>query len=85
MKKTLTTLTLILGLALTGMAQMAGGGLFQRGEMAESNYFRSSSPLIMPTEHGSDYDYPSVPLGGGVLVLGALGAAYLVGKKRRKE
>lgn len=86
MKKTLTTLALILGLALTGMAQMSGGGLFQRGDMAKNIYFRNGPPIILPPEHGSDSDHPAVaPLGGGVLVLGALGAAYLVGKKRREE
>ena len=39
MKKTITTLTFILGLAIGAMAQMAGGGLFQRGAVSDEIYY----------------------------------------------
>ena len=85
MKKTLITVSIVLGMALSGMAQQHGGGLFQRGEMDGSNG-NAISPML-PTGHGlsGDQGAESTPLGGGVLVLSALGAAYLASKKRREE
>ena len=84
MKKTLMTATIILGMAVSGLCQ--GGGLFERGEMADAGIRNNNTPML-PAAHGSDNDESATttPLGGGVLVLGALGAAYLLGKKRRKE
>ena len=89
MKKTIITTTLILGLALTGMAQLAGGGLFQRGITDEEFYgmgyassYRNGMPLL--PLHGYN-DNQNAPVGGGIAVLTALGAAYLIGKKRREE
>ena len=83
MKKTLITVSIVLGMALSGMAQQHGGGLFQRGEMDGSNG-NAISPML-PTEHGLSGDQGATPLGGGVLVLSALGAAYLASRKRREE
>ena len=82
MKKTLMTATLILGMAVSGLCQ--GGGLFERGEMADAGIRNNKTPML-PAAHGSGEDQSATPLGGGVLVLGALGAAYLLGKKRREE
>ena len=83
MKKTLMTATLILGMAVSGLCQ--GGGLFERGEMADAGIRNNNTPML-PAAHGSGEDQSATtPLGGGVLVLGALGAAYLLGKKRREE
>ena len=87
MKKTITTLTLILGLALTGMAQQ-GGGLFMRGEVTESVRNGNGNDIspMLPTAHNlnGDQDATESPLGGGLALLLSLGGAYLVAKRRKK-
>ena len=82
MKKTVMTIAIVLGLAIGAMAQ--GGGLFERGEMIESESNGSATPML-PLNHGSDKDHDAAPLGSGVVLLAGLGAAYLVGKKRRED
>ena len=94
MKKLTLTLTLLLGLTMTTFAD---GGLFNRGNNAKYGqnsgfiYFNANdglrddptaTPLLPP--HGSD-DNVDAPLGSGIALLMGLGAAYLVGKKRREE
>ncbi len=81
MKKTITTLALILGLALGATAQ--GGGLFYRGEMSESSYRGGNSPLL-PMEHNlsGDQDANETTLEGGVAAMFALGVLYLTRKRR---
>ena len=86
MKKTLLTIAIVLGLGLTSFADPYGGGLFQRGAEREENniWFREGGMPIMPTEHGLSGNQ-NAPVGSGIVLLTALGAAYLVGKKRREE
>ena len=85
MKKTLTTLAILLGLALCATAQN-GGGLFQRGSMPEEAYYQDYNTreggLILPGGHGQNTD-ADAPLGSGIAVLVGLGAAYAL-KKRKK-
>jgi LPXTG-motif cell wall-anchored protein len=94
MKKTIITLTLILGITMTTFAD---GGLFKRGYNAENgasgyNYFgakveddNAGSPAMpLLPQHGEDTNQPA-PLGSGIALLAALGGAYLVGKRRREE
>ena len=94
MKKTILTIALILGITMTTFAD---GGLFNRGYNAKNGqasgyiYFNANDglrddPTAMPMlpPHGSDANNPA-PLGSGIAVLMGLGAAYLVGKKRREE
>jgi hypothetical protein len=95
MKKLTLTLTLILGLTMTTFAD---GGLFNRGNNAKYGqasgytYFNAKEPgervglLNTPglPNHGENGNQPA-PLGSGIAVLMGLGAAYLVGKKRREE
>jgi hypothetical protein len=91
MKKTIITLTILLGLSLTTFAD---GGLFQRGYNAKNGqsgyiYFNAkdavredvATPLLPP--HGSDDNEPA-PLGSGIAVLALLGAGYAVAKKRKE-
>jgi len=80
MKKLILTTAIILGLGLTSFADPNGGGVFQRGN--EESGDRSLFPAL--PVHGQTTNQPA-PLGTGVMVLTALGAAYLVGKKRREE
>jgi hypothetical protein len=73
-------------MTLTGIAQ--GGGLFERGAVIEetSNNYNTRSGLVLPEHHGESTDSGAEgPLGSGIAVLVGLGAAYLVGKKRREE
>lgn len=84
MKKIAMTIAIVLGLSVASFAQ---GGLFQRGEADEYTYFyhRTDAPnLILPYQHGL-YNNQDAPLGSGVVMLLGLGAAYLVGKKRKEE
>ena len=87
MKKLALTATIILGLAIGAMAQ--GGGLFQRGgDMIESNNnYRTTNSPMLPTTHGmgDDQSADTTPLGSGIAVLTALGAAYALGKKRKEK
>ena len=90
MKKTLLTIAIILGLGMTTFADPNGGGLFQRGLTPDEEYYglgyyninRDGEPLL--PNHGLN-DNADAPLGTGIAVLTALGAAYLVGKRRHEE
>lgn len=91
MKKKLLTLTILLGLALGATAQQ-GGGLFGRGHDSNetSSNRESGSLILLPNAHstGSDINGETgepAPLGSGIAVLAAMGAAYAIGKKRNKE
>ena len=88
MKKTLTTLAILLGMTFCAMAQN-GGGIFQRGTMPDEAYYgdydnRNGSLILpnLPNQHGSPND-ANGPLGSGIAVLVGLGAAYAL--KKRKE
>ena len=84
MKKLVSTIAILLGLSLTTFANPNGGGVFGRGESTdqcnrESNLFAPKLP-----QHGQNGNQPA-PLGSGIIVLTALGAAYLFGKRLDKE
>ena len=93
MKKTIITLSIILGMTMTSFAD---GGLFNRGNNGKnassgySIYFNTrdgeSSGIDTPMlpNHGSQ-ENEAAPLGSGIAVLMGLGAAYMVAKKRREE
>ena len=83
MKKLLLTIAIILGTGLISFADPNGGGVFQRGNETSGE---GGSSLFSPRlpAHGQDTNQPA-PLGTGVMVLTALGAAYLVGKRRKED
>ena len=94
MKKLALTIAILLGITMTTFAD---GGLFKRGYNAENgysgyNYFgakvegdNAGSPTMpLLPQHGQETNQ-SAPLGSGIALLMGLGAAYLVGKKRREE
>ena len=90
MKKLIITTAIILGFGLTTFAGPNGGGLFQRGVsdeeyygMGYSNQYRESGALPVIPNHGGS-DNADAPLGTGIVLLAGLGAAYLVGKKRKE-
>jgi hypothetical protein len=82
MKKLALSIAIVLGLSLTSFADPNGGGLFQRGESTQQGMTRTDTPML-PT-HGETTNQDA-PVGSGIAVLLGLGAAYLVGKKRREE
>ena len=63
-----------------------GGGALQRGNKSTLFLDRTASggTINLPINHGLDSDQEG-PLGSGIAVLAALGGAYLVAKKRKKE
>ena len=91
MKKLALTIAIVLGLGMATFANPDEGGLFQRGTTPanESLYGTPEREGLMPPGpglpgHGSNNNNPA-PLGSGIAVLLGLGAAYMVGKKRREE
>ena len=84
MKKLALTIAIVLGLSMTTFAD--GGGLFQRGatENTSGMYNRDGNPLL--PDHGlSANQDANAPLGTGVAIMLGLGAAYLVGKRRKED
>ena len=82
MKKTITTIAILLGLALGATAQK-GGGLFERGDMSEGSHRNSGSPML-PVDHNMDGDQPadpSTPIEGGVALLFGMAVMYLTRKR----
>lgn len=84
MKKLALTLAIVLTMGLSAMAQ--DGGLLNRGvsfDKQERNGGMMKGGPNLPG-HGATGDQQG-PLGSGVAVLLGLGAAYLIGKKRKEE
>ena len=88
MKKLVLTVAIVLGLGMTSFADPNGGGLFQRGNTPENTMGNREGEggLVTPglPGHGATTNQDA-PVGSGIAVLLGLGAAYLVGKKRREE
>ena len=86
MKKLALTIAIVLGLGFGAFAQHFNhqGGMFQRGAEPRERGGEIYAPLLLP-EHGVTDNQSAVPVGSGIAVVTALGAAYLVGKKRKKE
>jgi len=58
-------------------------GLFGMG--GGNTLFTRSNSLLLPGSHGATEDTNALPLGSGIAVLMGLGAAYLVGKRRKED
>jgi len=88
MKKTILTIAIILGLGLVGFGQNETnkGGLFSRGDTPQDRARDNEVLPLLPSTYGNHQDADAnVPLGEGLFVLTALGAAYAIGRKRREE
>jgi hypothetical protein len=87
MKKLALTIAIVLGLSMTTFAE--GGGLFQRGAQKETtglNSNRERSPFLPGHGENTDQDGDqTTPVGTGVVLLAGLGAAYLIGKRRKED
>jgi LPXTG-motif cell wall-anchored protein len=84
MKKILFTIALLLVISVGAMAQN-NDAFFNDWE----NSLRISDPsivgLMMPNTNIGDISNSPAPLGGGLLVLTALGGAYAVSRKRKNN
>ena len=87
MKKTITTIAIILGLAIGAMAQPSGGGLFQRGETSSESIYgtRGNGSPMLPTHGHSDDQNGDAPLGGGIALLAGMAAIYVARKKNSQD
>ena len=90
MKKLIMTTAIVLGLSMTTFAQ---GSMFHRENSRDNgnavyeskgNLFRTD-PLTPGLPIHGQTSNQDAPLGGGIALLTALGAAYAVAKKRREE
>ena len=77
MKKTLLTIAITLGLAFGASAQ--SDGFFSNWNNADDRDVNGELPSL--PDHGLSGNQDA-PLGGGLLVLTALGAGYAVAKRR---
>ena len=87
MKKTLVTIAIVLGLSMTTFAD-PNGGLFQRGtsdETASGWRTTNAGEPALPMHGATTNQDANGPIGSGIAVLLGLGAAYLVGKKRKES
>ena len=86
------TIAIVLGLSMASFAQ---GGLFHRGANADSTPAEVSltgdgtkgsgvNTPMLPIHEQGEGDQPA-PLGSGIALLAALGAGYVVAKRRREE
>ena len=83
MKKTLIILTLLLALAAPTQAQIL---MMDDDENEYRNEVGDNGEWNNVIFHGSPDDQTNyLPLGDGILVLAALGGAYLVGKRKRDK
>ena len=92
MKKLIITIAIVLSLSMMSFVQ---GGLFHRGTNADGTPAEVSltgegtkgpgdhTPML--PIHQQDGENQPAPLGSGVVVLVALGTAYLVGKKHLEK
>ena len=94
MKKLVLTIAIVLMMGTTAFAQ-DGGGALRRSKQYQETYRntmgnRTSSGLMLPNAFNGESDIDATtgdpaPLGSGVAVLLGLGAAYLVGKRRKED
>ena len=95
MKKLVLTIAIVLMMGTTVFAQNGGGALKRSKEYQENlnanrmNYRggmrNTATPYLPGFNSDEDYDGTQSPLGSGVAVLVGLGAAYLVGKRRKED
>ena len=86
MKKLALTIAIVLGLGLTSFAEgNQGGGLFQRGTAKEMSNRDGDSPMLPSLPMHNQSTNQDAPIGSGSAMLIGLGAAYLIGKRRKQE
>ena len=91
MKKLIIAIAIVLGMGMSAYAQdytseidYEEKGLFGLGKYIGADRNGDDPLMNLPGEHGLEDDQDA-PLGSGIFMLAGLGAAYLVGKKRKEE
>ena len=82
MKKILFAIAFVVIMSLGGIAQT--DGFFRVNNVEDCDYRNepnSGFDFSLPQSHGYEYD-TNAPLGGGLLILTALGVGYALKKKR---
>ena len=91
MKKLIMTIAIVLGMTMGTFAQEVEvyeeKGLFGMGKGIFRGGNGEEDPLLNLPGFGEegDVDADTIPLGSGIAVLMGLGAAYLVGKRRKED
>jgi len=80
MKKIFLAIALVLTLGFGANAQIGLTDAFFN-DWAQSDLTRDITLISLPNEHGLTEDVTGAPLGSGLFILGALGAAYALRKK----
>lgn len=84
MKKILSAIALIITISFGAKAQIGMTDSFFN-DWTQSDMMRDAIMLPnLPGSHGFAGDVPAVPLGSGLLILGALGTGYILKKKHEK-
>ena len=86
MKKILFAIALVMALGLAANAQRGGrDGFFNDWDDISNGLDRAGEfTPALPYQHGLE-DNLNAPLGSGLLVLTALGAGYMVARRKREE
>ena len=82
------TIAIVLGMGVMAFAQdvYEERGLFGMGKESTIYSDRSEGDALILPDHGqSDDQDADAPLGTGIALLTTLGAAYLVGKRRKED
>ena len=82
MKKIALTLAIVLGMTMTTFAD--GGGLFQRGT-EPTREGKGDGPNFPGLPGHGETGNQDAPLGAGIAIMTAFGAAYLIGKRRNEK
>lgn len=80
MKKIFLAIALVLTLGFGANAQIGLTDAFFN-DWAQSDLTRDIKLISLPNEHGLTEDVTGAPIGSGLFILGALGAAYALRKK----
>ncbi len=88
MKKLALTIAIVLGMGFGLNAQ--NSGLFSRGYVYDEEFygagdFRGGGNPLLPNHNWNNNFDADAPLGSGLVLLAGLGAAYLVGKRRKED
>ena len=79
-EKIFLAIALVLTLGFGANAQIGLTDAFFN-DWAQSDLMRDITLISLPNEHGLTEDVTGAPLGSGLFILGALGAAYALRKK----
>ena len=85
MKKILLTIAVIMTISLSTKAQ--SDGFFRTNNFDYFDYRNGIGVgdeigFLLPAGHGYDYD-TNAPIGGGLIILTALGVGYAINKKKK--